>query len=86
MVTNRHPFVLHPEAPDAAAADQHLYAAWRYSILTADDVVALHLQGLSVAAILQCFRDEWRRAREEAIDAQLHAGRAPGTLTHPGRR
>ena len=40
---------------------------------SADEVTAMKMQRLSVAAILAMFRDEWREAREAAINAHLHA-------------
>ena len=62
----------HPEAPDDVAADQHLYVAWRYGTLSADDT-----------AVLALFRDEWRRIQEAVISVQLSATAAPGTSIHP---
>ena len=50
--------MLHPETPDDARVDPHLYAAWRYGTLGRDDAAVLKLQGVSVAAILAMFRDE----------------------------
>ena len=75
--------------PDEAKADQHLYAAWRYSTLSAAEAAAFKEQGLSVAAVLGTFRDEWRRSQEAqvsenaVIGAQVGALAAPGTSTHP---
>jgi hypothetical protein len=67
-----------------------LYAAWRYSTLSAADAATFKAQGLSVAAVLGKFRDEWRRSQEEAevsedavIAVQMGAIAAPGTSTHP---
>ena len=81
--------MLSPTVPDEAKADQYLYAAWRYSTLSAADAATFKEQGLSVAAALGKFRDEWRRSQEAEVSedavvrAQVGAIAAPGTATHP---
>ncbi len=56
--------MLHPETPDDAKTDAHLYAAWRYETLGAEEAAALRGRNLSIAAQLALFRQEWSDAQE----------------------
>ena len=86
MAPNPQLTLLHPDAPDEVMGDQHLYAAWCYQNLSAEVLATFKERHVSVAALLAIFRDEWRRAREEAIDAQVDAATAPGAPSRPSPR
>ena len=78
--------MLHPDAPDEVKGDQHLYAAWRYAHLRADDAANANEKNLSVAERLAAFREEWRRGQEASTGARLSAVAAPDRSAHPTRK